>query len=88
MNQPQIRKITTTRDYSEYWEVHYLLIRVLRRLGVVLNSKGRLPLFRLWIKISTRMQGDRQKFILKIIQALVSLRIQGKEPPHNDRVYL
>lgn len=75
------------KGYSEYWEAQVLLVRILQNSGLKVGVKDRLPVFRLWNLVSKRMTGVRQINLLQLLQALVLMRTQGMEPPHDGKVY-
>lgn len=78
---------TPIKDYSEYWAIQVVLVRILQSSGVTVNVKDRLPLFRLWTVVSSRMTGAKQHNILQLIQALVHMRMKGMEPEHDGKKY-
>jgi hypothetical protein len=86
MKQPD-EVLAKPKDYSEYWGAQISLVRILQRNGLRVDIKDRLPLFRLWILVSNRMTGDRAKNIFQLIQFLLNLRRNGKEPPYNGKRY-
>lgn len=78
---------TPTKDYAEYWAVQVVLVRVLQSAGLKVDVRDRLPLFRLWHTVSTRITGTRSFNILQLIQALVHMRMKGMEPAHDGKKY-
>lgn len=77
----------TTKDYTEYWEAQVLLVRILQNSGLKVGVKDRLPIFRLWNIVATRMTGARQHNVSLLLQALVIMRGKGMEPPHKGNTY-
>lgn len=77
----------TTKDYSEYWEAQVLTVKILQNSGLKIGVRDRLPVFHLWLLVSNRMTGTRQDNLLKLLDSMVKLRGEGKEPPHNGKVY-
>jgi len=75
-------------DYADYWEAQVLAVRILNSCGVKVGVKDRLPLFKLYRVVSSRMTGVRQSNLLQLLRQLVDLRIQGLEPPHNGKKYV
>lgn len=73
--------------HAEYWEAQVLLVRILQNSGLKVGIKDRLPLFRLWILVDTRMTGIRRTQLLQMLATLVKLRTDGKEPPHKGNKY-
>lgn len=86
MNQAPI--LSPTKNYAEYWEAQVLFVRILQNSGLKVGIKDRLPLFRLWLVVDTRMTGVRRAELLNMIEILVALRKEGKEPPHKADKYV
>lgn len=76
------------KDYSKYWETQVLLVRILQNSGIRVGIKDRLPIFRLWHVVSTRMSGRRANNLLQLLQYIVDMRKRGMEPLHNGKQYL
>jgi hypothetical protein len=80
--------LTPPKDYTEYWEAQALLVRILQNSGLKVGIKDRLPIFRLWLLVNSRMTGARQVNLLQLLQALVNMRMKGMEPPNNGKTYV
>jgi hypothetical protein len=78
----------STKDYSEYWGVQVLLVRILKTLGIKVDIRDRLPLFRLWNIVNSRMTGAKKHNILQLIQSLVHMRQKNMEPPNDGKRYV
>jgi hypothetical protein len=78
---------TSGKDYSEYWGVQIQLVRILQHCGVKVDIKDRLPLFKLWNIVNTRMTGIRRRNILLLLQSLVHMRMKGMEPENDGKRY-
>jgi len=74
-------------DYSDYWKVQAELIFALKKLGLKVDISDRLPVFRLWTIITKRVTGARQTYLLELLDSLVKLRTQGREPPNDGKKY-
>ena len=81
-------ELVVPNDYSEYWGAQILLVRYLQQMGVRTDVKDRLPIFRLWQIIQSRMTGKRAEHLLQLLNKLTQLRLNGMEPPHKDGKYL
>jgi len=79
---------TSPNDYSEYWSSQVLIVRTLQQIGIRVDVKDRLPIFRLWRIIQERMVGQRAEHLLQLLNKLTELRKQGMEPPHKEGKYL
>ncbi len=84
----QIEVVQQPKEYSEYWEVQVLIVRILQNSGLKVGVKDRLPLFRLWLLVTNRMTGARRDNLLTLLNQLTKLRISGLEPPHNGKTYV
>lgn len=76
------------KDYSEYWGVQILLVRILQNSGLKVDPKSRLPIFRLWLLVKSRMTGAKAPNILQLLTALLNMRIKGMEPPNDGKKYV
>lgn len=68
-----------TKD--RYWELQITLVRLLQSAGLRVDVKDRLPIFRLFRVVTTRMTGAKAAQILGLLTELVTLRKAGLEPP-------
>lgn len=84
----QSTEITTTKNYDEYWEAQVLTARILQSCGLTVSVRDRLPLFKLRVLVEKRMTGVRRENLLKLFDAMVKLRIAGKEPPFKGIKYI
>lgn len=78
---------TTGKDYTEYWGVQYLIVRILQRAGLKVSPRDRLPIFRLWNIVRNRITGAKAENLCQLLQALLNMRMKGMEPPHNGQQY-
>jgi len=83
-----ISTVPQTNDYSAYWEAQVLFVRILQASGLKVGVKDRLPLFKLWTLIDKRITGKRRVELMSMIDIMVQLRKQGKEPPHKANKYI
>lgn len=88
MNQLIVQETAASKDYSEYWGVQVLIVRTLQHTGIKVDIKDRLPIFRLWRVIQSRMVGKRGDQLLQLLNKLTELRKNGLEPPHQEGKYL
>ena len=79
--------LPVVKDYSEYWGMHIQFVRILKSAGLKVDIRDRLPLFRLWHVVNSRMTGARRANVLQIIQGLVNMRLKGLEPPNDGKKY-
>lgn len=77
-----------TKECTEYWEAQVLTVRILQNSGLKVGVKDRLPLFRLWLLVDSRMTGARRSNLLQLLQKMVELRTMGSEPEHNGKAYI
>lgn len=77
----------TGKEYAEYWEAQVLTVRILQNSGLKVGVKDRLPLFRLWLLVDIRMTGARRTNLLQLLQAMITMRTMGLEPPNNGKTY-
>lgn len=80
-------EIPPTKDYSEYWAIQVVLVRVLQSAGLKVDVRDRLPIFRLWSIVNQRITGTKKVNILQLLQSLVELRKKGNEPPNDGKKY-
>lgn len=80
-------EVLPPKDYTEYWEAQVLTVRILQNSGLKVGVKDRLPLFRLWLLVNTRITGARKDNLLQLLNAMTKMRVDGKEPPHNGKTY-
>jgi hypothetical protein len=84
----QTEVVAPPKDYTEYWEAQTLIVRILQNSGLRIGVKDRLPVFRLWLLVDSRITGVRRNNLLILLQALVRMRTMGMEPPHNGKTYI
>lgn len=77
-----------SKGYAEYWEAQVLTVRILQNSGLKVGVKDRLPIFRLWLLVDSRMAGARRSNLLQLLQRMVELRRMGLEPQHNGKTYV
>lgn len=72
-----------------YADTHKAAVMVLNMMGLKIDPKFRLPLFRLTVKLDEELK-DRPETAeaRRLLARLLKLRTQGKEPPHKSGVYL
>lgn len=75
------------KDYTEYWEAQVLTVKILQNSGLKVGVKDRLPIFRLWLVVNSRMTGARKDTLVKLLDTMLRLRMKGREPTHNGKVY-
>jgi hypothetical protein len=87
MQQSPPEVLAPPKDYTEYWEAQVLLVRILQNSGLRVGVKDRLPIFRLWLLVTSRITGAKQVNLLQLLNAMAKMRISGREPPHNGKTY-
>jgi hypothetical protein len=73
---------------GKYWEAQIILVRLLVQLGIKVDVKDRLPIFRLYTTIPNRCTGAKRQEILALLTYLNDLRKAGFEPKHKDGKYV
>lgn len=78
-----------TEQLGNYQQTHNAAVLVLNMLGLKLNPRNRLDIFRLMVKLD-REYSHRPEYqeARKLLDRLVRMRERGLEPKHKNGVYL
>lgn len=80
-------------DPKLYWSAQIKLIGILGQLGVEAQPSERLPLFRMFRRLTLMLEKDPENVqaittALGLVNWLTKARINGMEPPHEKDRYL
>lgn len=78
-------------DLGEYWKVQVELVNILGRLGFSIQATDRIPTFWFRLRLKQAVENGDQEILdeaVRLLDALVELRVRGVEPPNDGKRYV